>query len=40
MKASVPVGSSQHADLMLGRRAPDEIFPLVETFLSAHATRV
>ncbi|HVG59314.1 MAG TPA: alpha/beta fold hydrolase [Hyalangium sp.] len=29
-----------HADLVLGRRAPDEIFPLVETFLSAHATRV
>ncbi|MBN1209181.1 MAG: alpha/beta fold hydrolase [Myxococcaceae bacterium] len=28
-----------HADLVLGRRAPDEIFPLVETFLSAHATR-
>ncbi len=29
-----------HADLILGRRAPDEIFPLVETFLSAHASRV
>ncbi|MFL5345494.1 MAG: alpha/beta hydrolase [Hyalangium sp.] len=29
-----------HADLVLGRRAPDEIFPLVETFLSAHASRV
>ena len=29
-----------HADLMLGRRAPDEIFPLVETFLPAHASRV
>ncbi|HEX5744686.1 MAG TPA: alpha/beta fold hydrolase [Archangium sp.] len=28
-----------HADLVLGRRAPDEIFPLVEAFLSAHATR-
>jgi pimeloyl-ACP methyl ester carboxylesterase len=28
-----------HADLILGRRAPDEIFPLVEAFLSAHATR-
>jgi predicted alpha/beta hydrolase len=28
-----------HADLVLGRRAPDEIFPLVETFLSANATR-
>jgi alpha-beta hydrolase superfamily lysophospholipase len=28
-----------HADLVLGRRSPDEIFPLVETFLSAHATR-
>lgn len=28
-----------HADLVLGRRAPDEIFPLLETFLSAHATR-
>ncbi|HEX8703178.1 MAG TPA: alpha/beta fold hydrolase [Myxococcaceae bacterium] len=28
-----------HADLVLGRRAPHEIFPLVETFLSAHATR-
>ena len=29
-----------HADLMLGRRAPDEIFPLMEAFLSQHATRV
>lgn len=29
-----------HADLVLGRRAPDEIFPLVETFLSAHASRL
>jgi predicted alpha/beta hydrolase len=29
-----------HADLVLGRRAPDEIFPLVEAFLSAHASRV
>ncbi|WP_225412692.1 alpha/beta hydrolase [Stigmatella hybrida] len=29
-----------HADLVLGRRAPDEIFPLLETFLSAHATRL
>jgi poly(3-hydroxyalkanoate) synthetase len=28
-----------HADLVLGRRAPDEIFPLVEAFLSTHATR-
>jgi pimeloyl-ACP methyl ester carboxylesterase len=28
-----------HADLVLGRRAPHEIFPLVETFLSANATR-
>jgi alpha-beta hydrolase superfamily lysophospholipase len=28
-----------HADLVLGRRSPDEIFPLVEAFLSAHATR-
>ncbi|MBJ6760311.1 alpha/beta hydrolase [Corallococcus sp. M34] len=28
-----------HADLILGRRAPDEIFPLVEAFLSSHATR-
>jgi len=28
-----------HADLVLGRRAPHEIFPLVEAFLSAHATR-
>ncbi|WIG99434.1 alpha/beta fold hydrolase [Myxococcus sp. SDU36] len=28
-----------HADLVLGRRAPDEIFPLIEAFLSAHATR-
>jgi predicted alpha/beta hydrolase len=28
-----------HADLVLGRRAPDEIFPLVEAFLSAHASR-
>jgi pimeloyl-ACP methyl ester carboxylesterase len=29
-----------HADLVLGRRAPDEIFPLVETFLTAHASRL
>jgi pimeloyl-ACP methyl ester carboxylesterase len=29
-----------HADLVLGRRAPDEIFPLVEAFLSTHATRI
>jgi poly(3-hydroxyalkanoate) synthetase len=29
-----------HADLILGRKAPDEIFPLVEAFLSSHATRV
>jgi pimeloyl-ACP methyl ester carboxylesterase len=29
-----------HADMVLGRRAPDEIFPLVEAFLSAHATRL
>src|SRR6218665_631635 len=28
-----------HADLVLGRRAPDEIFPLVEAFLASHATR-
>jgi pimeloyl-ACP methyl ester carboxylesterase len=28
-----------HADLMLGRRAPHEIFPQVEAFLSANATR-
>jgi pimeloyl-ACP methyl ester carboxylesterase len=29
-----------HADLVLGRRSPDEIFPLIEAFLSAHASRV
>jgi hypothetical protein len=29
-----------HADLILGRRAPDEIFLLAGTFLSAHASRV
>jgi predicted alpha/beta hydrolase len=28
-----------HADLVLGRRAPDEIFPVVEAFLAAQATR-
>lgn len=27
-----------HGDLVLGRRAPDEIFPLLESFLSAHST--
>lgn len=29
-----------HADLVLGRRAPDEVFPVLESFLTAHATRV
>jgi poly(3-hydroxyalkanoate) synthetase len=29
-----------HADLVLGRRSPDEIFPLVEAFLASHASRV
>jgi pimeloyl-ACP methyl ester carboxylesterase len=28
-----------HADLVLGRRAPDEVFPLVESFLASNATR-
>jgi pimeloyl-ACP methyl ester carboxylesterase len=29
-----------HADLVLGRRAPEEIFPRVEGFLAAHSTAV
>lgn len=29
-----------HGDLVIGRKAPDEIFPLVESFLAGHATRV
>lgn len=29
-----------HGDLVLGRRAPDEVFPLVESFLAAHSTAV
>lgn len=28
-----------HGDLIIGRKAPDEIFPLVESFLAGYATR-
>jgi hypothetical protein len=29
-----------HADLVLGRRAPEEIFPHLPVFLAAHSTPV
>ncbi len=29
-----------HGDLTIGRRAPDEVFPVVESFLAASSTRV
>jgi pimeloyl-ACP methyl ester carboxylesterase len=28
-----------HGDIVLGRRAPDEVFPLIENFLAAQSTR-
>jgi len=29
-----------HGDLLLGRNAPEEVFPAIETFLSRHSTRL
>ena len=29
-----------HGDLTIGRRAPDEVFPVIESFLAASSTRI